>query len=229
MNIFASVHSTVTTRLPVLKRWFSLRRILLAAVMLAIVIIGLVIYGASPTNQLAEARSRWAANGYPAYRIVLDYSLPLYACEQDFEVKNEEVTYRNRDSCRMSPVTGNKGGLLELMTVANLFLRIEKSINEPECGPNGCICDGYIGIDVAYDPTLGYPQRLEYRLRPEDRWRSLDFWRSQLSSNAPCPPASYIGQTITITELTPLKPDIGGGLGGQLGLDATPESTAESP
>ncbi len=124
----------------------------------------------------------------------------------------------------MTPIMGSNQGIMEMLTVAELFARAERAISAPECGPNGCICDGPIIVDVVYDSALGYPQRLDYRVSPENRWRYLEFWLSQFSGAPPCRPVTYVGQSITVVTLKPLKPPVN--LGGLVD-DLTPEATTE--
>src|SRR5262245_22576404 len=144
MNSSESAHSTKTTHLRArnIKHWFTLRRLILVICLFVILIALLAFYLTSPTNQLVRARALWASNGYASYRIVVKYEIPLYQCEQDFEVRDEIITYRHKDECRVSPVAGSSAGLLEPMTVSALFRRIETNLNNPPCGQNWCLCDG---------------------------------------------------------------------------------------
>lgn len=221
MSISKSAFSTVTTRPPARRRW----RVLLI-LFLVIAVAAFVVYRTTPLARLADARAQWASNGLSDYRIIVEYELPLYSCQQDLDVRNGEVDYRNQDSCRMTPVLGANQGIMEMLTVNGLFARVEQAVTTPECGPNGCVCDGPITVDVTYDAEMGYPQVLNYRLAPEDRWRSLEFWLAQISGSPPCPPASYIGQIITVTSLEPLKPQVE--MGNLFG-EATPELDPPKP
>jgi hypothetical protein len=180
----------------------------LYSVLLVGAVIGVLLaYDSLPTTQLAAAQARWAANGTSNYRIVVAYSVPLYECEQDFEVRGGKVSYRYRDECPTNPVAGASGGLASLYTVQRLFERIDDTLKGPACGPNGCICDGPIQLDVSYHPQLGYPQRITWALGQEQRWRYIDFWLAQLSGRAQCPPVTYIGETIEVLSLEMLPPE----------------------
>ncbi len=203
MSFSRSAHSIVTTRPRVHKRW-----VFILLFLLGVILAAWLIYRSSPMVQLADARARWAANGYSDYRIIVKYELPLYSCEQDLEIRNGELDYRNQDSCRMTPIVGSNQGIMEMLTVAGLFARVEGAITAPECGPNGCVCDGPVTADVIYEPEMGYPQQIVYRLAPENRWRYIEFWTAQVSGAPPCPPASYIGQHIEVISLNPLKPKV---------------------
>ena len=92
-------------------------------------------------------------------------------------------------------------------TVDNLFARVEDGQKNPQCGPNGCICDGPIEMSVTYDPQRGYPQQITYTLRQDLRNRDLGYWLAMLDGSlANCPQVTYIGQTITVTSLESLPP-----------------------
>ena len=68
------------------------------------------------------------------------------------------------------------GGYCPLMSVTDLFRRIEKIRQDTPCGPNGCGCDGPVEVRVEFDQTLGYPTIIEQTLRPDLRWRYFDYW-----------------------------------------------------
>lgn len=157
--------------------------------------------GFQSQSDLDSARERWAAQSISHYRIVIEYSVPLFNCQQDIEVRNEVVDYKHQDSCAIS-VTQTQ----EYFTISNLFQRIEDYINSPLCGPNGCACDGPISVDVAYHPEQGYPQQIVYQLHPERRWFYGEYWQALLSGTLQqCPPINYIGETITVQSLAPLE------------------------
>lgn len=187
------------------RRWR--RRALFTLLLIGAVIAVLLGYEGLPLTQLAAARARWAANGTGDYRIVVAYSVPLYECVQDFEVRGGKVSYRHRDECPTNPVAGATGGLASLYTVQRLFERIEETLRGPSCGPNGCLCDGPIQLEVAYHPQSGYPQRISWTLGQGQRWRYIDFWLAQLSGRVQCPPLTYLGETITVLSLDALPPE----------------------
>lgn len=201
---------------------FTQRHWLVAAVLVALFVLVSFLYLTAPFRALVEAKARWLAQGYSDYRIVVKYSLPLYECEQDFEVRTGNISYRHKDECRISPIAGNNNGVLGALVVASLFQRIEDNFNMPPCGPNGCLCDGPLGTDVMYHSALGYPEQITYRLMPELRWRYPEYWVARLTGRLNCPSSSKntlggdAGPVITIISLTPLKPEkpAGGGLDG---------------
>jgi hypothetical protein len=115
------------------------------------------------------------------------------------EVRDEVVAYKNRDTCNVSPTSGQ----IELFTVSDLFKRIASY--QPSCGKNGCACDGPIDLDITYHPQHGYPQMLAYRLRPDLRWQYPEYWQAVISRQLQqCPPSTYLGETIEVQSLTPL-------------------------
>jgi hypothetical protein len=62
-------------------------------------------------------------------------------------------------------------------------------------------------IDVIYDAERGYPQQIAYTLRPDLRSRDLQYWLAMLNGTlANCPPVTYIGQTIRVTDFEVLTP-----------------------
>jgi hypothetical protein len=155
----------------------------------------------SPASDLETARERWAEQGITAYRITVEYSVPLFSCQQDMEVRNEVVDYKHTDRCSLNPTRTPR-----YFTVSDLFQRIEDSLNAPQCGPNGCACDGPIAVAVTYHPELGYPQQIVYQLRPDRRWLYGEYWQALLNGELQrCPPTTYIGETITVRSLTPLE------------------------
>lgn len=229
MNTSESAHSAPATHLPArnLKHLLTRRRLIATACLFILMIAAVALYQAAPANQLAWAQARWAANGYAAYRIAVKYEVPLYQCEQDFEVRDGAVSYRHEDGCSVSPVNGAQGGLSEPMMISKLFRDIEDTLENPTCGPQGCLCDGPLGADVIYNAERGYPEKIVYRLMPDVRWRDPNFWIAQLTGKLSClssgKGSAGTEQTITVTALTPLKdqkPPTGG-----LGSMLTPEAT----
>lgn len=160
----------------------------------------------SPERALSAAQARWETAAIRDYRIVVVWDRELLDCEQDFEVRGGAVSYRHKDTCNIGP--GAVGRTPALPTVAFLFERVETALNEPVCGQNGCICDGPIETQVDYDPARGYPARIQTVLRPDWRWRDPAFWLAGVRGDlAACPPTVFIGQTIQVSSLEPLKPE----------------------
>ncbi len=200
---------------------FTRRRVILLVFLLVLLVGSFLAYCSSPMTQLSEARALWQSQNITAYRIAVQYQIPLYECQQDFDVRDEQVAYRYKDECQVTPVAGSFTGQFEPLIVSDLFQRIEDTFTNPDCGPNGCACDGPIGVDVVYDSKYGFPQKLTYRIVPELRWRYLDYWRALLSGASACPApnpkttlstptASTPLQTITVISFKPLKPETTG-------------------
>lgn len=140
------------------------------------------------------------------YRIVVTFERPYSTCQQDFDVRGNNIDYRHKDSCSVGGAITQKPGLV-YPTVDNLFVRIEDALNTPQCGPNGCVCDGPIEMTTTYDATYGYPLEIVYTLRTDLRTRDLQYWLALLDGSlANCPVITYGGQTIRVTSLEPLKP-----------------------
>jgi hypothetical protein len=199
MSISSSAPLTAIS-LPSIRNWRRrLQPILLLGGGLTLLLLGLSQSG----DSLEAAQARWEAAAIADYRIVVEFIYPYLTCEQDFEVRSEQVTYRHRDTC--STGLSATGGQTQYPTVESLFQRIERELENPTCGSNGCACDGPIQVLTEYDPTLGYPSQIRYQLQPEMRWRYPDFWGNLLSGQT-CPPVTFVGQTIRVTSLTRLKP-----------------------
>ncbi len=223
MSIWQSARLIVTTRLHVPKFKLTRKRLLLI-ILLVVVVGGLAyFYFSSPLTRMNAARAQWDSTGIHDYRIVAKYEIPFFDCQQDLEVRDEEITYRYEDGC------GGGNAPFDALIVSNLFKRIEANATNPACGANGCACDGPIGIDVIYDPERGYPQQLIYRTMPELRWHYLEYWQAQFSGNPVCPLSAKnalppSSETITVLSLKPLKP-----AKTELGIGTLPLSTAEAP
>jgi len=238
MSISKSVHLTaaipqfVHKLIPHIPR----RRLIAAWALLPILfLVLLVLRQSDPITDLETAKARWAASGITDYRIAVEYKRPYLTCLQDFEVRGVNIGYKHKDTCNMgSAVTGNRSPTWP--TVANLFDRVENGLKSPQCGPNGCICDGPIEMTVTYEPQYGYPQQITYTLRQDLRTRDLGYWLAMLNGSlANCPQVTYVGQTISVTSLTPLPPLVENlaeatpevGVGNPVKPELTPEATPQ--
>ena len=174
------------------------RYLLLATTIVALLscaAVGLALQWAPSQEQsLAAARALWDRRPFSRYRMVTEHTGGLETCRQDVEVWDERVVAVLSNTCPRSP-----------MTVVNLFLEIERYILTigGQCGPNGCACDGPIGVDVVYDSRLGYPRRLKVRSKPEQRWQYPAYWRRLLSGGG-CTLIGFDGPAIEVVSLTPL-------------------------
>ncbi len=238
MNISKSAHSIATIPHFVhnLNLHLPRRRLLAACALLSILFIALLVFRQSdPINDLETAKARWSATGITDYRIVVEYKRPYITCLQDFDMRGTNIGYKHKDTCNMGgAITGNRSTTWP--TVTNLFDRIENGQANPQCGPNGCICDGPIEMTVTYDPERGYPTQINYTLRQDLRNRDLGYWQAMLDGSlANCPQVTYIGQTINVTALTELPPLVDSlaeptaevDVGNPIKPEVTPEATPQ--
>lgn len=110
-------------------------------------------------GEVDAARRRWLDREPAHYRLVVERSdVWLGLCRQELEVRGGQIVAVARDSCRSVQAPP---------TVGALFYTIERYVREPQCGPGGCACDGYVVPDVEYDPALGFPRHVRlWRERP---------------------------------------------------------------
>ncbi len=122
---------------------------------------------------LQEAIARWEVVPFAEYRLhvnvssrslgttkamvrmgddirVVDVGELVDSCTYTVEIKDEVVVSTPSNTCSSTP-----------MTVTEFFADIEQTIIEHACGPNGCRCDGYIGVEASYDTAFGYPQTVK--------------------------------------------------------------------
>lgn len=142
-------------------------------------------------QELDTARERWAARSFSSYHLTINVSywsegnVPylfgvvrpgelIVSCRYEAEVRDEAVVSTIENTCASTTLGGPTSSITVSKTVTDLFDEIERTIVKRECGPNGCICDGFIGVDVSYDRHLGYPKAIkesrkqEYLLLLED-------------------------------------------------------------
>jgi Family of unknown function (DUF6174) len=165
--------------------------VVVAATACVLTLAGAVWLRSAPARQLAAAQQRWAARPFSAYRLVVDVHA-FGSCHYDVEVRDEQVVKIFQRSC-----------LQPAPTVTDLFRVVGASLQEQECGPNGCGCDGPIGVDAAYDAQLGYPTNLAARIKPEYRWRYLDYWKRQFLGGG-CTLIGWVGERRQVLSLTPI-------------------------
>jgi hypothetical protein len=165
----------------------------------------LILRQSDPLSDLEAAKVRWAATNITDYRIMVEYKRPYLSCQQDFEVRGIDIGYKYKDSCSFGGAVARPNA--SWPTVPNLFARIEDAQKNPQCGPNGCICDGPIELSASYEPERGYPVQMTYTLRQDLRARDLQYWLALLDGSlANCPQVTYIGQTINVTSLEVIAP-----------------------
>ncbi len=183
------------------RRWV----LVIALLVPLLVMLVFILRQSDPLSDLEAAKVRWAATNITDYRIVVDYKRPYLSCQQDFEVRGVDISYKHKDSCGFGGAVTRPNA--NWPTVANLFARIEDAQKNPQCGPNGCICDGPLELSASYDSERGYPVQMTYTLRQDLRTRDLQYWLALLDGSlAKCPQVTYIGQTISVTSLEMIAP-----------------------
>ncbi len=191
-----------------MRRRFTRKRVLLITAALLLFLAaggGLLLAARAPADALTAARARWTAAGYVDYRITVALSSAAFACEMDFEVRGGAVSEMHSSTC---PGIGGGQRMAERYTVGALFERIQTHVDARlPCGANGCQCDGLLSLEVAYDPTLGYPVTLDQPPHPELRFFTLDYWGALLRGMLTCPAQASGSTQIEVRSITPLKPD----------------------
>jgi len=133
---------------------------------------------------LDMARERWAARSFSSYYLTINVSIwnegtgsdlfsgvepggLITTCRYEAEVIDEAVVTTIENTCASTTWGEPIFSIHVPETVTGLFNEIERTITEHECGPNGCICDGFIGVDVSYDRRLGYPKTVKESRKQE--------------------------------------------------------------
>jgi hypothetical protein len=145
----------------------------------------------SSKNQLEVAKERWNKQAIQHYRLSLNYS--HLNCQQDVEIKDDKVVTVRENTCETIPGK----------TVTELFGKIESLADGKECGPNGCACDGPLGVDAVYDAKFGYPRQVEIKLKPEKRWQYFEYWQGFFTQSY-CTLIGLSDQKITVT-MNPIR------------------------
>lgn len=168
------------------------------AIVILFAISGLALYGDrvllfnSSTNQLAAAKQKWVTQAVEHYRLSINYF--HLNCQQEVEIKDEKVIGVRKNTCSTIPV----------QTITDLFNQIKSKADGKECGPNGCACDGPLGVDAIYDDQFGYPRQVEIRLQPEKRWLYFNSL-NDIFPGRMCTAVGFIDQKITVREFSPIQ------------------------
>lgn len=147
----------------------------------------------TPSTQLAEAESRWAARPFSHYRLVLDAGS---TCRLAFEVRDEQVSSVLQESSCGYPTR----------TVKDLFdlLKRNKPIRQ-DCSYYRCACRQAIDVYAAYDRQWGYPSRIAVGLQREANLLSGDYWRYVLANRRfPSCSRTSDAEIVRVLSLTPL-------------------------
>jgi Family of unknown function (DUF6174) len=140
----------------------------------------------SSSPQLVKAQKRWEKQAVFHYRLNINYS--HINCQQQVEIKDEKVIGVRQNTC----------STILPQTVTQLFQQIELFADSKKCGPNGCVCDGPIGVNAIYDTQFGYPRQIEISLKPEKRWLYPEYWKSAFTVRA-CTLVGFVDQKITVS------------------------------
>jgi hypothetical protein len=172
---------------------------LLAGVLMALVIgvIGALGWYFAPMATFREAQERWQQQPVPHYRLVIER--PSLACQQDVEVRHEQIVRVFEHTCP-----------IELLTMTDLFERIanlDGMSNFSFISQGVCACQSELHAHVVYDTDLGYPTRVGIADRrtinmfEESCWQRLLMQGSLPECNVPFLPGD---PRITNISLTPL-------------------------
>jgi hypothetical protein len=151
---------------------------------------------AGPRLELEQARRRWEARPFNAYRVEVEQRLGT-SCRYVVEVHDERITSVIYNTC--SQVIWWRD--LPVLPVGPLFTRLSSAAGS--CGSAGCFCDGVVLLDASYDPALGYPRTAHLRAEPAVRWLHPGFWRELLGPPRTCQ-RSLVELDLKITSLTPI-------------------------
>lgn len=178
------------------------RRVWFLVATLLILIVGCSTAGALATGRipvaddaaLLEARKRWSARTFDAYRI----QMRDRGCRMEVEVHAEQVRktrYAVRP-CEQPPVA-----------VRDLFDLIERrGTVRRTCVSRGCACDDVLSVRAEYHPSLGYPHTIEITLTPTPNWFHRDFWQAVWKTRTldACNDLPVGSRVLTIVSLTPI-------------------------
>jgi hypothetical protein len=124
-------------------------------------------------EELDAAQAQWNSSGTRHYRFDVQLSHPDLDLMNDFckytvEVRDEAVTSVIENTCALPP-----------MTVSGLFGWLQKNVTrfEGKCGPNGCMCDGPVGLDASFDPQRGYPVKASIAPMSRHAVQYRDIWQ----------------------------------------------------
>ena len=108
-------------------------------------------------TRLNVAQKRWEMQAITDYQFI--YSPLLFGqfnehgCTVTVTVQNSVGTVTGH-TCKYSRFTDEPP-----LTIDEMFVQIDMTLSERNCGPNGCQCNGHIFINADYDATYGYPKR----------------------------------------------------------------------
>jgi hypothetical protein len=147
----------------------------------------------TPSSQMAEAESRWAARPFTHYRLVIEAGS---TCQLAVEVRDEQVSSVLQESSCGYPAR----------TVKDLFdvLKRNKPIRQ-DCSYYRCACRQAIDVYAAYYREWGYPSRIAVGLQREANLLNGDYWRFVLTNRRfPSCSRTSDAEIVRVLSLTPL-------------------------
>lgn len=162
-------------------------------------LLGMVGWYVSPAAEFNRARSAWQAQPVPHYRLVIER--PQIWCQQDVEVRYEQIAQVIENTCP-----------IESLTVSTLFQRIadlDGQRTDAFLPRNLCTCTSALQASVVYDSEQSFPREVTIVEQRGINWRELSCWRDLLLLE-PLPacdlPPALAQPRITHISLIPLVP-----------------------
>jgi hypothetical protein len=144
--------------------------------------------------EMNKSLDAWHENAPAHYTLTLERQSDAHSpCQQTFDISENAVVVLVEDTC--GDVWAH-----EPLTVDALFDRVRHDLRTKTCGPNGCVCDGVVTLQVIYHETWGYPVSLTTDLQPSHRWLYPEDW---ITFKAGCTSEVWSSETITVLEVVP--------------------------
>jgi hypothetical protein len=155
-----------------------------------LLLVGRAVQAPASDPALIEARARWAARPFEAYRLVAQFD----TCYYDVTVRREQVHGGLRDSC-----------FTQARSIGGLFDVIARDGQvTPNCGVRTCTCEAITSVHAEYHPTLGYPTTIMIMVETRPLWSSLDTWRTLIETRAAPVCNVHNQRAITVLHVEPL-------------------------
>lgn len=155
----------------------------------AAMLLALAAMVATAGSDMRRAQERWAARPFDQYRLRVTIREGATLCRMHVRVRGEEVI-------EVLGVAGDDIACLDsLQTVTDLFAYVE-AYESPGCLPNGCACDGRIGMEAVYHPEWGYPTQVAIDVQQEGRALRPAFWLHWLRGGL-CTQNRYLATELT--------------------------------
>ncbi len=125
---------------------------------------------ASSTGERTRAQERWSVRPFDGYRLVVQEQIGNRICQQDVEIKGEQIAKELGNSC----------GRPSLWTTTRIFDYITQlETPEGKCWPSDsfCACNVVEETRAIYDSSLGYPRSVTYTWRLWPNLTDPSYWR----------------------------------------------------